>query len=157
MATQRQVLAACRKRWPKYQIQIRENKSAPTPADREVLSAKRTEKRERKDIVAGLLKDMAKPEIVWGDLMFQAQFVLDVNGDPTALDELRKALAAATAYVELRDEFRELEQEIRNIRTHSRRFSVSRWDGQSMFTHSCADGDTLDECLEKIRGEAVLV
>jgi hypothetical protein len=102
--TKAKVLAAARKKWGTT-VQLRENKSALTPAEKEVLRASQKELLARKkaaDEERKALGDVQAP------LLAAARFALDVDGDEPAWTRLKQATERAQRAKELAEELADL-------------------------------------------------
>lgn len=145
-ATKPKALAAARRRWGKHAF-VREDRRAPSPAERERLTARSRELVARVQAIDAELKDLGA---VLPPLIKAARFAVDVDGGAPSLEQLRPALERAERQVELNQERRDCRQEQDGLALHRR-----RWDAGTLgplFAHIHASADTLDELLAKIGG-----
>jgi hypothetical protein len=148
--TKAKVLAAARKKWGKA-VQLRENKSAPTPAEKEVLRASQKELLARKkaaDEERKALGDVQAP------LLAAARFALDVDGDEPSWGQLREAVEKAERSKQLTEEIVDLDKQLKN--NTGRFVSYRYWlpeevqVGGLWMRHHHASSDTLEELAEQV-------
>lgn len=147
-ATVVSALAAARKKWGKFAY-IRENKRACTAKEREAnIQKARTLSHRSKEIDDRLNKlDKTKCRNL---LVDAARFVVDVNGDPPSIENLKKPLADINEYIALEAEWLENRRERESIDTHSYRWSVVV-ERSIYCNHITAEADSLPELIEKIQ------
>ena len=138
--TRAAVQAAARKRWPK--ATVIESRGYITAAQRATNIQLRGEITSRIVGIDARLKELHGCDRALRDA---ARFLVDVEGDPTVLPQLRAALEP----VEERDRLREEREEIRKERDSIDEFGY-RWrvvvDGE-MFRHVKCQADTLEGLL----------
>jgi hypothetical protein len=108
MPTKSQILSAARKKWGKN-VQLRENRAAPCPADKEALRASQKELLDRKKAVEEEKKALGDVQL---PLLEAARFALDVDGDEPSWTQLREAVEKAERYRQLMGEQAELRQQL---------------------------------------------
>lgn len=141
--TKTEVQALARKRWgPKAYVE--ESRRSPTKAVREAAQAKRRGMIARRTEIAEELKGLEG----WkSPLLKAARFVVDVNGGPPSMDELRAALERAERHHDLTTESAALHRDMQQLPWLGHHWRVCENNG--MFCHIVAEGDTLDELAER--------
>lgn len=151
MATQSTVLAAARRRYGTA-TRIRYHDTALSPQEKR-------EARDRIKTITERIAAIADEQKSLGDtpkaLCEAARFVVDVNGDETALPTLRKAVEAAEHYQDMIDEKAELFKERAQLRG---RVIFDRWEiVTSRGIVNCIEcgAYTLDDLLAEIERKAL--
>lgn len=137
-------LLAAAKRKHGNDVMMRESKSAPTAAEREMLKAERSEWLTLRKEAEAFLSTVGLRQA--SDAMVAAaQFVVDVNGDNPSIPQLAVALEQLRKVTDALDTKREAIQACDRLsgKIFHYRFRLSKTSG--MFNHVLAEGDTLDE------------
>ena len=132
-------------------VQLRTRSDALTPADRQRATARSETINLRLAEIDAERKTI--PQGTRDELIRMARFVVDVNGDPAAVEKLAAVLELVELAARLSDERKLLDDEKRKLwsRLSRRQHEVSYRDG--MFTVIAAGADTLTELLEKVQAE----
>ena len=145
--TRKQIVAALRKKYKRAWIE--EYPNALTAAQRLENRRWNQQRKERMDALRKQLSE-SKHHALAGVLIDAAQFVIDVDGDPTAIDTLRTALSEYRQYHEVRDELRSLAQQRRRPDTGARYRALTN----TIISIAClqlAEGDTIAELEDRLR------
>ena len=154
MATKGEVVKAARKKWP--EAQLRENKAAASPEQKEEARQRRFEVREQlerdRDAMGRIVQQHGHPDV---RLREAARSCVATDGEEPGWSGLVEALEAAERYHHLAQEQRDLEAEVRRLDgvLASSRFQVGtvrNIPGLPPVFSVHASGDTLDELLEAI-------
>lgn len=152
--TRASVLAAARKRWGK-DVQLRENKRAPTAARREELRARLKAAQAREQEARAAL--LGKPQNTYdNDLLAAAEFVVAVKGDHPSIEQLAAAVEKAQWYRQQRAAIADKETVYREVCNAG--MITFRWNigslrnlaGLANFSVVHAQADTLEELMGRI-------
>jgi len=158
MTTKAQVLKAARAKYGKG-VHAELRPDAVTGERREEIKSRVAELKEQIDGLRAarrkLLATRRGKTHVYGELLRAARFVIDVDGDETALEQMRPLVVEAETLEQLQDDEQYLERERRKLagRLHRDRCWVGQVDYAAGIglDFQLARGDNWAECLEQIR------
>ncbi|NOY42774.1 MAG: hypothetical protein GXP26_13190 [Planctomycetes bacterium] len=155
MSTKLEIITAAKKLWPGCgKFYVLEDKKFPTPSRIEVLRSRYEELRLRRSELRIAIEKTKPHEALQDDLLKMVKFVLDVNGDQSALEKLAIAYEKFFARVEAVEELKDSEADFDHLRHKTvERFRYElRQEGEDTGTNRTryARGNTLNELLGHI-------
>jgi len=150
MATKQQIVRMLRKKSPKSRrVGVVTNEGSLSPSERE---AARRRIEEIKALESSLqLERKELPRDHRETLLKMARFVVDVHGDPAAIEKLKAAVEAVEKFQEIGDELSALRQEREKLSSRVNRRKYDAYEDGAMFRLIVASADTLDELAAKVR------
>lgn len=158
MATKQQVMAAGRKKLGKQRFWFTDHKKPSSPRLRAEATANRKELQDELNRTKAIV-DATPQRATIEPLIDAARFVIDVQGDPTALAVLEQKLLAAEAARDALEDWRNAKAAFgdRKGGENYHRYEIST-EVIRNFAHSVdSSADTLDELLAAIKGQKAAV